>query len=83
MSSADLPLSTFSCESVDCSVGSTPNAPVAAYTVGLGGSAVSDVDCGSDHTCVLVDKGTINAAIKCFGDNSKYQLVSDTFFRHH
>jgi Regulator of chromosome condensation (RCC1) repeat len=58
------------------SVGSTPTEPVAEYTVDLGGSKVSDVACGGFHTCVLLDKGTVDATVKCFADNSGYQLVS-------
>jgi Regulator of chromosome condensation (RCC1) repeat len=63
---------------VQCSVGATPDAPAAAYTVDFRGSSVSDVHCGDYHTCVLLDKGSANATVKCFGDNSVYQLVSNT-----
>eukprot|EP00953_Heterococcus_sp_UTEX-ZZ885_P041669 21240-Heterococcus_DN1.PRE.1 len=56
------------------SVGSTPAEPVAEYTVDLGGSKVSAVSCGGYNTCVLLDEGTVDAPVKCFGDNSLYQL---------
>jgi hypothetical protein len=63
----------------DCSVGPKTTEPVAEYTVDLGGSIVSDVGCGGVYTCVLLDRGTRDAAVKCFGDNSRYQLVSNSF----
>jgi Regulator of chromosome condensation (RCC1) repeat len=67
-----------------CSVGSTPAEPAAEYTVDLGGRKVSDVNCGAYHTCVLQDRGTVGATVKCFGDNNDYQLVSKQFsYCHH
>jgi Regulator of chromosome condensation (RCC1) repeat len=68
---------------IDCSVGSAPDAPVAEYAVDFGASKVSDVDCGVNHTCVLLDSGTTDATVKCFGGNRVYQLVSYSLFSHH
>jgi Regulator of chromosome condensation (RCC1) repeat len=54
------------------SVGSTPGLPVANYTVDLGNATVSDVACGSSHTCALLGNKT---AVKCWGYNTYLQLV--------
>jgi Regulator of chromosome condensation (RCC1) repeat len=64
------------------SVGSTPGLPVANYTVELGNATVSDVACGSSHTCALLDLDN-NTAVNCWGYNTYLQLVrarlTDTF----
>jgi Regulator of chromosome condensation (RCC1) repeat len=75
--------SSFLCAFIhhdDChSVGSATDVPAANFTVDLEGRAVSDVGCGAGHTCVLLDKGTVDAKVKCFGANDKYQLVRISF----